>query len=48
MRHTERRENLLANRAFPAEASHLTFEVAHGHDGEVVVLIGAAKVLVRL
>src|SRR5262252_567091 len=43
MRHAERRENFLTNGAFPTQASQLSFEVAHGRNGEVVVLIGAAK-----
>src|SRR5262249_49164381 len=48
MGHSERRENLLANGAFPAQAGELSFEVAHGRNGEVVVLVGAAKAFVGL
>src|SRR5262250_2420001 len=48
MRHSERLENLLTYRAFPAQAGELSFEVSHGHDGEVVVLVGAAKTFVGL
>ena len=48
MGHSERSENLLANAAFPAQAGELSFEVAHGHDGEIVVLVGAAKTFVGL
>src|SRR5215469_6456903 len=48
MRHAQRSKNLFANRAFPTETGELSFEVAHGHDGEIVVLIGAAKTFVRL
>src|SRR5215472_18709401 len=48
MRHSQRREDLLANGAFPTEAGELSFEVAHGHDREIVVLVGAAKAFVGL
>src|SRR2546422_8519169 len=48
MGHSQRRKNLLANAAFPAQAGELSFEVAHGHYGEIVVLVGAAKALVGL
>src|SRR5215472_8104292 len=46
MGHAERRENLLANGAFPTEAGELSFEVAHGRNGKIVVLISAAKTFV--
>src|SRR5579859_540564 len=48
MGHSQRRENLLANRAFPAEAGELSFKVAHRRDGEIVVLVGAAETFVGL
>src|SRR5579883_2063846 len=46
MSHAEGRENILANATFPSEASQLSFEIAHGHDSEVVVLVGLAETLV--
>ncbi len=46
--HLQWSKNLFANAAFPAEAGELSFEVAHGHDGEIVVLVGAAKAFVGL
>src|SRR2546430_1109874 len=48
MGHSQRSKNLLANGTFPSQAGELSFEVAHGHDGEIVVLVGAAKALVGL
>src|SRR5206468_12616681 len=48
MRHAQRSKNLFANRAFPTKTGELPFEIAHGHDGEIVVLVGAAKALVGL
>src|SRR5215472_10520542 len=48
MRHAHRSKNLFADGAFPTETAELSLEVAHGHDREIVVLIGAAKALVGL
>ncbi|OLE71696.1 MAG: hypothetical protein AUG74_06190 [Bacteroidetes bacterium 13_1_20CM_4_60_6] len=47
MGHSQRGENLFANGAFPTQAGDFSFEVAHGHDGEIVVVIRAAEILVR-
>src|SRR5215467_13305838 len=48
MLHAQRLENLLRDATFPTEIRNLSFEVAHGHDCEIVVLIGAAEAFVQL
>src|SRR5258708_40296104 len=48
MRHPQRSEDSLPDGALPSQACELPFQIPHGHDGEIVVLVGASKALVGL
>src|SRR5258707_1390431 len=48
MRHAQRSEDSLPDSTLPSQSCELPFQIAHGHDGEIVVLVGASKTLVGL
>src|SRR5258708_39554962 len=48
MRHAQRSEDSLPDGPLPSQSCKLPFQIAHGHDGEIVVLVGTSKALVGL
>src|SRR5206468_7572704 len=48
MRHAQRSEDSLPDCTLPSQASEFPLQIAHGHDGEIVVLVGTSKTLVGL
>src|SRR5437879_8279020 len=48
MRHAQRSEDSLPDSTLPSQARELPFQIAHSHDGEIVVLVVASKTLVGL
>src|SRR6266436_2636208 len=48
MGHAQRSEDSLPDSTLPSQSCELPFQIAHGHDGEIVVLVCASKTLVGL